>query len=224
VESIAPTSDHDSNPPSGYDNWCAVAGYFDGDGGLDVDVRRHTLHFVLNFVDNWPPQLWQIKLFLEREGVRVGAVRRAGIGGFKVEVAAIESLMRCAEAMLETRCLFKKRRELEMMLSYFKGSATGNQVIEFLNDEVRNGIRVGKLRAPPNLPYNYAEGLRIYKKGYKRIGPSTLQALTEKEKEEIRKSYVNDGPTIYQLAPIYGVSPSTIFKTIRGLKRGSGRT
>jgi hypothetical protein len=156
-----PTSDRDSNPPSGYDNWCAVAGYFDGDGGLDVDVRRHTLHFVLNFVDNWPPQLWQIKLFLEREGVRVGAVRRAGVGGFKVEVAAIESLMRCAEAMLETRCLFKKRGELEMMLGYFKGTATGNQVIEFLNDEVRNGIRVGKLRAPPDLPYNYAEGLRI---------------------------------------------------------------
>jgi hypothetical protein len=225
VESIAPTPDPDSNSLSpNYDNWCAAAGYFDGDGGLDVDVRRHTLHFVLNFVDNRPPQLWQIKIFLEREGVRVGAVRRAGVGGFKVEVAAIESLMKCAEAMLETRCLFKKRGELEMMPNYFRGKVTGNQIIEFLNDEVRNGIRVGKIRPPPDLPYNYAEGLRIYKKGYKRIGPSTLQALTEKEKDEIRKSYVDDGSTICQLAPTYGVSPSTIFKTIRGLKRGSGRT
>jgi hypothetical protein len=225
VESAAPTPDHDSIPLSpNYDNWCAVSGYFDGDGGLDVDVRKHTLHFVLNFVDNWPPQLWQIKLFLEREGVRVGAVRRAGVGGFKVEVAAIESLMRCAEAMLETRCLFKKRGELEMMLSYFKDKVTGNQVIEFLNEEVKNRIRVGKLRLSFDVPCTYSEGLRIYKKGYKRIGPSTLQALTEKEKEEIRESYVNDGSTIYKLAPAYGVSPSTIFKTIRGLKRGSGRT
>jgi len=225
VESVAPTTNPDSNKFSGnYDNWCAVAGYFDGDGGLDVDIRKHKLHFALNFVDNRPPQLWQIKLFLEKEGARVGKLRRAGVGGFKIEVAAIESLMRCAEAMLETWCLFKKRRELEMMLNYFKGKVTGNQVIELLNDEVRNGIRVGKLRPPSDLPYSYAEGLRIYKKGYKRIGPSTLQALTEKEREEIRKSYVNDGSTIYQLAPAYGVSPSTIFKTIRGLKRGSGRT
>jgi hypothetical protein len=224
VESVA-TPDRDSNPlPQNYDNWCAVAGYFDGDGGLDVDVRKHTLHFVINFVDNWPPQLWQIKLFLEKEGVRVGTLRSAGVGGFKIEVAAIESLMRCAEAMLETRCLFKKRGELEMMLNYFNGKVTGNQVIEFLNAEVRNGIRVGKLRLSSNVPCTYAEGLRIYKKGYKRIGPSTLQALTEKEKEEVKKSYVNDGQTIYQLAPAYGVSPSTIFKTIRGLRRGSGRT
>jgi len=126
-ESVAPTPGRDSNLLSpNYDNWCAVAGYFDGDGGLDVGVRKYALHFVLNFVDNWPPQLWQIKLFLEREGARVGAVRSAGVGGFKVEVAVIESLMRCAEAMLETRCLFKKRGELEMMLNYFNGKVTGN--------------------------------------------------------------------------------------------------
>jgi hypothetical protein len=146
------------------------------------------------------------------------------VGGFKVEVAAIESLMRSAEAMLETRCLFKKRGELEMMLNYFNDKVTGNQVIEFLNEEVRNKIRVGKLRLSSDVPCTHSEGLRIYKKGYRRIGPSTLQALTENEKEEVRKSYVNDGSTINQLAPVYGVSPSTIFKAVRGLKRGSGRT
>jgi len=182
MESLAPTPDRDLNPILSYDNWCAVAGYFDRDGGLDIEVRKHTLHWVLNFVDNWPPQLWQIKLFLEKEGVRVGTLRRAGVGGFKIEVAAIESLMRCGEALLKTRCLFKKRREIERMLDYFNGKVTGNQVIAFLNEEVKGGIRVGKMRPLSNLPYTYALGLRIYKKGYKRIGPSIFASADREGK------------------------------------------
>jgi hypothetical protein len=106
------TSEH----PSSYDNWCAVAGDF-GDGGLDVEAQTHTLHWVLNFTDNWPPQLSQVKFFLEGQQVSVGKVRRTGVGGFKIEVAAIESLKRCAGAMLETRCLFKKREELKSFLN-----------------------------------------------------------------------------------------------------------
>jgi hypothetical protein len=208
-----------ANLSFGYENWCAVAGYFDGDGGLDVESRKHTLHWVLNFTDNWPPQLLQVKLFMEGQGVKVGTVRRTGVGGFKIEVAAIKSLKRCAEAMLETRCLFKKRAELAIMLRYFSGNVTGNEVIAFLNQEVTGGIRVGKLRMS-DLPCTYEEGLRIYKKGYRRNGQSPLQALTEGEKEEVRKAYVDCGVTIYQLAPEYGVSPSTIFKAVGGLRRG----
>jgi hypothetical protein len=114
--------------------------------------------------------------------------------------------------------LFKKRRELEMMLSYFNGKVTGNEVISFLNEEVRAALELGN--SERQVPCTYREGLRIYKKGHKRGGLSPLQALSEKEKEEIRRRYVDGGETIYQLAPVYGVSPSTIFKAIRGLRRG----
>jgi len=205
-----------------YDNWCAVAAFFDGDGCVDVDVRKYTLHWVVSFTDNWSPQLLQIKLFLEAQGLDVGAIRPTGMGAVKFQVAAIESLIRFARGVLETRCLFKKRKELQIMLAYFDGKVMGDQVIEFLNQEVRDGVRVGKLRTA-KLPFTYIDGRRVYKKGYKRIGPSTLAALTEKEKEEIRTRYVNQGFTMYQLAPLYEVSPSTIFKAVRGLKRGSGR-
>src|SRR5271170_1508359 len=206
-----------------YDNWCAVAAFFDGDGCVDVEVRKYTLHWVVTFTDNWPPQFLQIKQFSEAQGLGVGAVRSTGMGAVKFQVAGIESLVKFARGVLETRCLFKKRRELQIMLAYFDGKVTGNQVIEFLNREVRDGIRVGKLRTA-KLPFTYIVGRRVYKKGYKRIAPSTLAALTDKEKDEIRSRYVNQGSTIYQLAPLYEVSPSTIFKTIRGLKRGSGQT
>lgn len=203
-----------------YDTWCAVAGFFDGDGGLDVEVRKNTLHWVLNFTDNWPPQLAQIKSFLQGQGVQVGNLRPTGTGGFKILVAAVNCLIQCAQSMLQTSCVFKKRRELETMLRYFGGELTGNEVIDFLNEEVRAGIRVGKLRSSV-LPYTYPEGLRVYKRGYKRIGPSTLEALTPRQKCEIRTAYESEGLTIYELAPKYGVSPSTIFRAVRGLRRGT---
>lgn len=213
-------SDEHATSPN-YDNWCAVAAFFDGDGCVDIEVRKYTLHWVVSFTDNWRPQLLQIKQFLEAQGLDVGAIRPTGMGAVRFQVAAIESLIRFARGVLETRCLFKKREELQIMLAYFDGKVTGDQVIEFLNQEVRDGARVGKLRTT-RLPFTYIVGRRVYKKGCKRIGPSTLAVLTEEEKEEIRSRYVNQGLTMYQLAPLYEVSPSTIFKTVRGLKRGSG--
>ena len=114
------------NNPWYYDNWCAVAGFFDGDGGIDVEARANTIHWVLNFVDNWAPQLVQIKHFLEGQGVSVGAVRAAGTGGYKIEVAEIESLRKCARMMLSGTCLFKKREELQIMMDYFDGKVTGD--------------------------------------------------------------------------------------------------
>jgi hypothetical protein len=113
----------------------------------------------------------------------------------------------------------QETRRTEIILEYFGGNVTGNSVIDFLNQEVTGGIRVGKIRVA-DVPCTYAEGLRIYKKGYARNGPSPLQALKEDEKAEIRRAYVDDGATIYQLAPSFGVSPSTVFRTIRGLRRG----
>jgi hypothetical protein len=205
---------------SGYNNWSAIAGFFDGDGGLDVEVRSYTLHWVLNFVDNWPPQLFQIKQFMESEGIKVGALRRSGRGGYKIEVAAIDSLQRCALAMLEGRNLFKKKQELELMLDYFSGRKTGDEVVRVLNEEVTAGIRIGKVRGS-GVPYTYFEGKRIYKKGH--VWNSLSQsALKPFEKETVRKRYAKEGMTIYQLASIYRVSPSTIFRTVRDLRRGTG--
>lgn len=200
-----------------YDNGCAVAAFFDGDGGLDIDVRKSTLHWVVNFTDNWAPQLAQIKRFLESQGVSVGAIRSTGMGAYKIEVAAIESLVKFAKGALWTSCLFKKRRELQMLLDYFGGRVSGNQVIESLNGEVRDGIRVGKLRTA-YVPLTYQEARGLFMVGYKK------KVLSEEQKSEIRNRYVKEGSTIYQLAPAFGVCPSTIFLAVRGLKRGSAMT
>ena len=121
--------------------------------------------------------------------MRVGAVRATGTGGYKIEVAEIESLIKCAKMMLEVPCLFKKREELRTMIDYFEGKLTGDNVGSFLNEEVSTGIRVGKL-GTTNLPYTYFEGKKVYKKTYSREGPSPLQALSQEEKEKVKRRYV----------------------------------
>ena len=120
--------------------------------------------------------------------------------------------------MLEGRCLHKKRRELLALLDYFDGKITGDCVIALFNDEMRNGVRVGKLRAS-SLPYTYTDGRRAYKTSHKR-NPLGMCALNEEDKKTVRREYLDAGSTIYQLASKYGVAPSTILLAIRGLQRG----
>jgi hypothetical protein len=112
----------------GYTNWCAVAVFFDGDGGLSIEPRSFTLHWSLSFVDNRPPQLLQIKSFLGRHGIRVGMPRRSGHGGWKIQISSIESLKEVGRQMLESGCLVKKNAEVEVMLQYFEGRITGTGV------------------------------------------------------------------------------------------------
>lgn len=141
----------------GYTNWCAVAAFFDGDGGLSVEPRSFTLHWSLSFVDNWPPQLLQIKSFLERHGIEASMPRRSGHGGWKIQISSIESLKKVGRLMLETRCLVKKRGEVEVMLQYFEGKMTGTEVGSFFNNEVRIGKRTGKIRRF-DVPFTYPQG------------------------------------------------------------------
>jgi len=201
----------------GYDNWGAIAGFFDGDGSLDIAARTFTLHWILSFTDNWPPQLAQVKRFLESQGISVGIVRATGTGGYKIQVAGILSLRKCAQAMLSGNNIFKKRRELELLLDYYDGKITGDQVIAAFNEEVRNGIRVGKLRSS-NLPYTYFDGIRAYNPS--RWGkPRVMLSLGDEDRMKVKELYSVTGLTIYQIAKEYGVAPSTIFLIVRGLRR-----
>ena len=199
----------------GYTNWCAIAAFFDGDGGLDVSPQSFTLHWSLSFVDNWPPQLLQIKSFLERHGIQVNKPRRSGHGGWKIQISSFESMKEVSRQMLDTRCLVKKRGEVEIMLQYFEGKITGTEVGNFFNNEVRLGKRTGKIRRF-DVPFTYQQGKSESRKGlsYHRA------SLSPTQKGSIARIYITKGRTIYQLASMYHVSPSTIYRVVRGLRRG----
>jgi len=198
-----------------YKNWCAVAAFFDGDGGLDVEPRSFTLHWAISFVDNWPPQLLQIKSFLESHGIQVSKLRRSGHGGWKIQIAAIESLKKTARLMLRTGCLVKKRDEIAIMIRYFGGEVTGSAVGQYINREVRMGKRTGKVRRF-DVPFTYSEGKFESLKGL----AARRSSLGPSQKATIASTYSGRGLTIYQLASMYHVSPSTVYRVVRGTRRG----
>ncbi len=143
----------------GYTDWTAVAGFFDGDGSVDIDVRAYTIHWVISFSDNWLGQIEQIREFLVKHGIRVGKTRRAGVGGWTCEVKEISSLKTMAIEMLRSGGIYKKKRELLLLIDYYSDKVRGTEVLEAFNTEVRLGIRVGKIRKT-GLPYTHTGGVK----------------------------------------------------------------
>ena len=81
----------------GYSSWRQVAGYFDGDGNVGLEIVKRVLHFRLRFVDTARPQVDSIKSFLDRNGIVTGQVgcdnKNDRQSVFRVEVAQIASVI-----------------------------------------------------------------------------------------------------------------------------------
>jgi hypothetical protein len=145
-----------------YETWQQLGGYFDGDGNVGVEVVKYVLRFKLRFSDTWRPQIAAIKSFLNSHEITTANISRVVSEGrrdaFKIDIGAIDSALRAANAMLPY-CA-KKAEDLKIMIDYVEGRITGNQAIARLNEEVRIGRRSGFTREL-NLPYNRSEGLRL---------------------------------------------------------------
>lgn len=203
----------------GYTSWTAVAGFFDGDGSVDVDARAYTLHWVISFTDKWFEQVEQVREFLIERGVRVGRTRRVGVGGWICEVKEISSLRAVAIQMLQSGGIYKKRRELQLLVDYYSDKITAAQILEAFNSEVRLGIRVGKIRNT-DMPFSYSEGLAQaqYASRFER------RALTKIESQSLVEEYLSKNVTGKWLARKYDVSEATVSKLLRraGISRTSG--
>ncbi|HLQ21457.1 MAG TPA: LAGLIDADG family homing endonuclease [Nitrososphaerales archaeon] len=192
--------------------WSYISGYFDGDGSVDVDARAHTLHWVLSFSDNWIEQVRWVKQLLEGEGITVGKSRRTGVGAWKVEVAGIESLKKMAAQMLNSGGLHKKKREIKLIIDYYIDKITGVEASEVLNREVREGIRIGKMRHFA-IPYTYLQGMKRWANGSRSGG-----LLTDEVKRNLLKDHVELGLNGRELGVKYGVSRTTAWRVIRGFR------
>jgi hypothetical protein len=194
----------------GYTSWAAVAGYFDGDGSVNIDVRAYTIHWVIAFSDNWLGQIEQIREFLIRHGVNVQKPRRVGFGGWMCEVKDIASLMIIAKEMLQSGGIFKKKRELQLLPDYYSDSITGTEVLEGFNSEVLLGVRVGKIRRA-EMPYTHSEGLVRAR----RASNSEQKTLGVVESRQLIEEYLSSNVTGKSLAEKYGVSEATVSRLLK---------
>jgi hypothetical protein len=206
-------------PKEGYTSWAAIAGFFDGDGSVDFDLREYTLHWVISFSDNWLPQIEQVRNFLISHGIRVGKLRRVGVGAWGCEVAEISSLKRIAAEMLASGGIYKKRRELELLLDYYEDKVTGTVVIEAFNSEVKLGNRLGKIKKA-EIPYTHSEG---YARG--RLASRYEQRVLDlAQSERLVEDYIGGKATCRALAGKYDISASTVSRILKraGISRRFG--
>ena len=165
---------------------------------------------MLSFSDNWKEQLEQIREFLSARGIKVGKVRRNGNAAKVFEVAEIASMRLMASEMLRSGGIFKKRRELELLLDYYEDKITGNEVIEAFNEEVRLGIRTGKIREP-DVPYTHTDG---FARG-RYASRFEQRKLNPAQTKELLAEYLATQVTGKYLAQKYEISRATVSTTLK---------
>jgi hypothetical protein len=114
--------------------------------------------------------------------------------------------------------LFKKKDEVKAVIDYLDSRITGSDFVEVLNESVRIGNRVGKIRIV-DMPYTREEGQAVWEKRRKEHAREMIKAntiLTEDLIDQIRKRLLSGEATNGELAKKYGVSPATISRAMYG--------
>jgi hypothetical protein len=193
----------------GYSDWSQVAGYFDGDGNVALDVQLFTLGLYLEFSDNWLHQLTMLKNYLDCTGVQSYLPqnkRREGAQSLKI--LSISSVVSTARSMLPYT--WKKHKELETTVDYYEGRITAQEVVDAFNAEVTAGKRIGKVRVT-RMPWHYAEGRKMAQDYTRRLAveANTIRVPAEVQRE-ITREYLNTGLSQQKLAAKYHFSRTKI--------------
>jgi hypothetical protein len=196
-----------------YTSWKQVAGYFDGDGNVGLEVVKRVLRFKLRFVDTWRPQVESIAKFLAKSGIRCGDLGKGEKRGnwqaaYRLDVIEVKSVLAAAKAMVNN-CV-KKRLELETLVDYLEGRITGNRAIAVFNESVRSGRRRGRIRVE-DIPYTRDEGLRVVQlENARRARAAYAVNVSLGIQEQIRKDHVERKLGFIRPGMKYGYSVSVI--------------
>ena len=203
-----------------YRSWDQVAGYFDGDGNVGLEIRKRVLHLRIRFVDTWKPQIESIKAFLTNQRIATGRIGQDNMIAqspvYRLEVAEIASVLRTAKELF--RLCVKKREDLRITIDYLEGRITGNEALAAFNEEVRIGRRRGNLR-DAIIPYTREEGLRLSKQENAEKARAAYAVHVPPDLEQlIRLEHTNNGLGAIRLAKKYGYSQKVIRRILsRGL-------
>jgi len=196
----------------GYSSWKQVAGYFDGDGNVGIEVVKRILRIRLRFVDTWKPQVVSIWEFLRRCHVNTGRVGRDDKGAwqpaYRLDVTEVKSVLRAAKAMLPF--VVKKREDLRIAIDYLEGRIKGNEAIIKFNNEIRAGRRRGKFRHA-NLPFTRQEGLGLSQlENARKARAAYAVDVSPGVQDQIKKDHAEEKLGQIRLSRKYGYTVSVI--------------
>jgi hypothetical protein len=212
---------------TGYSKWEQVSGYFDGDGGLKINIGQFTIQVLVMWSDTDYEQLEHIAEFLlKRRILPEGPYLRRGQG--KSNDAYNLFLSAEGGGLVALKCtrhfVDKKRGQVEAAIDYLEDRITGDEFIRRINVEVkrkkRRAPRRPFLSGRPCLPSTKSEGLE--KRSALAAAKVRLKLglnFDEKKTREIRNAVIRDKKPISQVAKQYGVSWNSIWRYATG-RRG----
>ena len=114
--------------------------------------------------------------------------------------------------------LYKKRKEVKVMLDYLDNRITGTRLAEVFNESVIAGNRTGRTRTV-DVPYTRQEGKATSKKeltAHAKMMGLENQKLSNEIFERIRMDIISGTATNGELAKRYDVAPATISRAVFG--------
>jgi hypothetical protein len=201
----------------GYRDWRQVAGYFDGDGNVNVSISKFTLHLELDFTDTDKYQIAQLASFLKTNDVQAPSIvvyePKRGRKSYNLRVTGIRNVLRAASSMLPYS--FKKSAELSLCASYLQDEISGRDVVNRLNELVRLGVRSGLIRRGDHLNFTHSEGVWRSRINGSDAAARANSKFSESQKRRIRRLHGHGHYSSGELARRFRASENTILRIIR---------
>lgn len=215
-----PHNEFGSDSPR-YSSWAQVAGYFDGDGNVRMEVLTYVLRFGVRLVDTWRPQLESVRSFLNGQGLKVMKVGldrgRAGNRrpAYRLDVGETSSVIALLKSIAGL-CV-KKSEDIRIALDYLENRMTGDEAVARFNDQTRSGRRRGKLHTS-NMPYFRKDGLRLHELTNARKAREAHRVkVDEATLAAIHKDKLEGGLGEQRLSRKYGLSEGVVRRILREL-------
>lgn len=198
-----------SQEERGYSTWEQVAGYFDGDGSPKVHVGVYAITLTITWSDEYREMLEHINQFLSQEGIvgKIGQFRRGQSVYYELHVSEGRNALLVLKKMLPH--LDKKWSQVKAAIDYLENRITGNQFVEALNEAIRAKKRSSSLRVA-RLPYTKLQGKHLAKS----IGRPGGRIMTKDQLMDARRNRELRGLTFRELAEIYNVAASTVYRSL----------
>ena len=139
-----------------------MAGYFDGDGSVNIDPTMFTIIASADWADTYKPQLDRLRTFLTRNGISPSMVYplKSAKPVWHLRLSERGGLRVVLRRMLPF--LDKKRDQVEAIIQYYANKITGEQLVEQFNQANRNGTRSGFIKKV-EIPFTREDGLSLAK-------------------------------------------------------------
>ena len=138
-------------------SWEWVAGFFDGEGSILLEVRKYSIGMEVTFSQKYSPLLDSVQEFLRNEGIKSSTIYRRGTAS-SLSIHSTEDVKSVLEGMLPHLRL--KENQAKAALDYLEDRINGKELVRIFNQEVEAGRRSGNLRAIPDQPLSRSESIR----------------------------------------------------------------